>query len=344
MKSVVCHGPKDLRIEQTELSGVGPEDVLIGIEAGGICGSDLHYFNHGGFGTVRIKEPMVLGHEVSGRILEIGSAVSNVKVGDLVAVSPSRPCGHCEYCQKAQFNHCLNMRFYGSAMPFPHIQGAFSQKIVAMQSQCHVLPSHTNPFEAACAEPFSVALHAIKQAGALAGKRVLVTGSGPIGALVVASAKLHGALEVVVTDVMDETLKCSLAMGADQAINVATNAEQLKGFSANKGYFDVVIECSGNQQAMVSAFEVIRPQGRMVQLGLGGEVSLPQNMIVSKEIQIRGSFRFHEEFAWAAKLIGEKRINLTPLLTATYPMEDAVSAFEKASDRTKAMKVHLAFT
>ena len=343
MKSVVCHGANDLRIEETTLPAIGAHDVLVQVEAGGICGSDLHYFNHGGFGAIRIKEPMILGHEVAGRVQSIGAEVTNVKIGDLVAVSPSRPCGECEYCRKAMYNQCMDMRFYGSAMRMPHIQGAFSQQLVAMASQCHALPDHVSPFEAACAEPFSVGLHAVNRAGSLIGKRLLITGSGPIGAMAVIAARLHGAMEIVVTDIVDETLKKAMEVGADRVINVAKNPEHLAAYSANKGSFDVVIECSGNQAAILAALDVIRPQGRMIQLGLGGDISLPQNVIVAKEIELCGSFRFHEEFAWAVHLIGSGRVPLKPLLTGTYALEDAVTAFEIASDRTKSMKVQLSF-
>src|SRR5512145_195287 len=125
MKAVVIHAAKDLRIEDRETQAPGTGQVEIQIEAGGICGSDLHYYNHGGFGTVRLREPMILGHEVAGTVKALGDGVSTLAVGDRVAVSPSRPCGSCDYCQRGQQNHCLNMRFYGSAMPMPHIQGAF---------------------------------------------------------------------------------------------------------------------------------------------------------------------------------------------------------------------------
>jgi L-idonate 5-dehydrogenase len=131
MKAIVIHAAKDLRIEERTAEAAGPGQVEIALEAGGICGSDLHYFNHGGFGTVRLKEPMILGHEVAGRVTALGAGVSSLAVGDRVAVSPSRPCNTCHYCLKGQQNQCLNMRFYGSAMPFPHIQGAFRQSLVA---------------------------------------------------------------------------------------------------------------------------------------------------------------------------------------------------------------------
>jgi L-idonate 5-dehydrogenase len=131
MKSIVIHAAKDLRIEETAPQPLGAGQVEIRLATGGICGSDLHYFNHGGFGAIRLREPMVLGHEVSGHITALGQGVTGLALGQLVAVSPSRPCHQCSYCQKAMFNHCLNMRFYGSAMPFPHIQGAFRQVLVA---------------------------------------------------------------------------------------------------------------------------------------------------------------------------------------------------------------------
>src|SRR4051812_5203002 len=137
MRAVVIHAAKDLRIEERETETAGPGEVEVAIEAGGICGSDLHYYHHGGFGTVRLREPMILGHEVAGRVTALGDGVEGVAVGDRVAVSPSRPCSACDYCLAGLPNQCLNMRFYGSAMPFPHIQGAFRERLVARASQCH---------------------------------------------------------------------------------------------------------------------------------------------------------------------------------------------------------------
>ncbi|WP_430259546.1 L-idonate 5-dehydrogenase [Neorhizobium sp. IRS_2294] len=343
MKAVVIHAAKDLRIEEREVEALRPGQVEVAIEAGGICGSDLHYYQHGGFGTIRVREPMILGHEVAGTIKALGEGVSGLAVGDRVAVSPSRPCNACEYCLKGQQNHCLNMRFYGSAMPMPHIQGAFRQRLVAESYQCHKVAEGVSINEAAMAEPFAVTLHAVSRAGALTDKRVLVTGCGPIGALAIIAARAHGAREIVVTDVMDTVLNKALEIGADRVINVANNPEGLSAYSANKGHFDVQFEASGNERAVRSGLEVLRPRSTLVQLGLGGDVSIPQNMVVSKEIEMKGTFRFHEEFGLAVALINKRRVDLKPLLTGTFPLEDAITAFQTAGDRSKSMKVQLSF-
>lgn len=343
MKAVVIHAAKDLRIEQRTEDPVGPGQVAIAVEAGGICGSDLHYYNHGGFGTVRVREPMILGHEVAGAVKALGEGVSGLTIGDRVAVSPSRPCSHCEFCLRGQQNHCLNMRFYGSAMPMPHIQGAFRQSLVAEQWQCHKIGKDVSMNEAALAEPFAVTLHAVARAGSLTGKRVLVTGCGPIGALAIISARAHGAREIVATDLMDAVLKKALEVGADRVINVTTDHDAIEAYSANKGYFDVQFEASGNERAVRSGLEVLRPRSVLVQLGLGGDIAIPQNTIVAKEIEMKGTFRFHEEFGLAVDLINARRVDLKPLLSGVFPLDDAVAAFEAAGDRSRSMKVQLSF-
>ncbi|MDO9416110.1 L-idonate 5-dehydrogenase [Pararhizobium sp.] len=343
MKSVVIHAAKDLRIEETDPGTAGSGQVEIAIEAGGICGSDLHYYNHGGFGAIRLREPMILGHEIAGTIKVLGAGVSGLAVGDRVAVSPSRPCNACDYCLKGLQNQCLNMRFYGSAMPMPHIQGAFRQRLVAESWQCHKVADGVSINEAAFAEPFAVTLHAVNRAGSLLGKRVLVTGCGPIGALCILAARAHGAEEIVATDVMDAVLDKARQIGADRTINVATDGDKLSAYSANKGYFDVMFEASGNERAVRSGLEVLKPRGILMQLGLGGDVSIPQNLVVSKEIDMRGTFRFHEEFALAVDLINRRRVDVTQLLTSIFDLKDAVAAFEAAGDRSRSMKVQLSF-
>lgn len=343
MRAVVIHAERDLRVEQQEVGRPGPGQVLIQIERGGICGSDLHYFNHGGFGAVRLREPMILGHEVAGHILELGAGVEGLATGDLVAISPSRPCGHCRYCLEGKTNHCLNMRFYGSAMPFPHIQGAFREHLVADASQC-VIANGLTAAEAACAEPLSVCLHATRQAGEMLGKRVLVTGSGPIGALTIAAARRAGAAEIVATDMADFPLQHATTAGADLTINVSRAADQLAAFSGEKGYFDVAFECSGAPQALASAIGVLRPRSTVVQVGMGGDATIPLQQVTVKELALKGTFRFHEEFAVAVELMRKRLIDVRPLITHTMPLEAADAAFRLATDRSQAMKIQLDFT
>ena len=340
---LVIHAPDDLRLEEQDAGEIGPGQVLVKVGMGGICGSDLHYFHNGGFGTVRIKEPMVLGHEVAGTVVAVAPGVDSVRIGDKVAVNPSRPCGACKFCLEGLPNQCLEMRFYGSAMRTPHVQGAFRNMLLCEATQCVKVAEHVPLRLAALAEPFSVGLHGVSRAGPLLGKRVLVSGCGPIGVLAIAAARAHGAAEVTATDVVDEPLAIARAMGADNAINVAQDKAWVSRYSADKGTFDVMLECSGNERALRDGLEVMRPRGVVVQLGLGGDVSIPQNMVVAKELSICGSFRFHAEFALAVRLINEGRVDLSPVVSHTFPMQQAREAFELASDRQRAMKVLIDF-
>lgn len=343
MDALVIHAPGDLRVEAIETPPLGDRQLRVKVSAGGICGSDLHYFQHGGFGTVRIQEPMVLGHEVAGRITAIGEAVCDFVPGERIAISPSRPCGLCRYCQEGLQNHCLDMRYYGSAMRTPHVQGAFRQEIVVEAWQAHRLADSVSDQEGAMVEPLSVALHAARRAGPLLGKRVLVTGCGPIGALLVIAARRAGAAQVVVTDIGEFALRKALQVGADEAINTAQQPDALQRFHADKGHFDVLFEASGNEQALRGALDALRPRAVLVQVGLGGEMKLPMNVLVAKEFDLRGAFRFHEEFAIAVELLNKGLVDVKPLISATVPYRDASRAFKLAADRSQAMKVVLSF-
>jgi L-idonate 5-dehydrogenase len=343
MKAIVIHAARDLRIEQRAIAAPGPGAVRVRLAVGGVCGSDLHYYNHGGFGAIRLREPMILGHEVSGHVDALGEGVSGLAIGQLVAVSPSRPCGRCRYCAEGLRNHCLDMRFYGSAMPFPHVQGAFQEVLVAEAGQC-VPADGLSPGEAAMAEPLAVTLHATVRAGGMLGKRVLVTGCGPIGVLSILAARRAGAVEIVATDLSTFTLGIARAAGADRTINMADEPDALAGYSANKGWFDVLYECSGAEKALTAGIGAMRPRGVILQLGLGGDMTLPMMAITAKELELRGSFRFHEEFAVAVGLMRAGLIDVKPLITHTMPLEDAEAAFRVASDRSRAMKAQIAFS
>ena len=341
MKAIVIHAPHDLRVQDFSLPHAEPGagEVSIRMAAGGICGSDLHYYHHGGFGIVRVREPMALGHEASGFIEAVGPGVSGLKVGDLVAVNPSRPCNNCPNCQAGLRMHCFDMRFNGSAMRMPHEQGLFRECIAIEAERAIPMPTGISPEQAALYEPFAVCLHAASHAGDLQGKTVLVSGCGPIGILSIVAAKLGKAARILATDITRHSLDMAARMGASDCFDVADGMEALAPFAEGKGQVDVVFECSGNPKAMAGAIALLRPRGRMVLVGLGGDAPIPINTIVAKELQIFGTFRFDREFAEAARLIGQKLVDLAPILSAAYPMSEARAAFEHAGDRTRATKV-----
>lgn len=344
MEALVIHSPGDLRVEEFPTAEISSGQVRVRIRTGGICGSDLHYYQHGGFGAIRIQQPMVLGHEVAGVVEAVSPDVTQVTVGTRVAVNPSHPCGLCRFCQLGLQNHCLDMRYFGSAMRMPHVQGAFRQQIVVGAAQAYPLADGVSDAEGAMAEPLAVALHAVNRAGPLLGRKVLVTGCGPIGAMLVIAARRAGATHVVATDIMDQPLRKVQKLGADEVINVGSTPDALAQFGLDKGQFDVMFEASGNDRAMRTGFDVLRPRGVLVQVGLSGnEMTLPFNMVVAKEFDIRGAFRFHEEFGVAVDLINKGLVDLSPLVSATLPYRDAGRAFALAADRSQSMKVILSF-
>ena len=343
MKALKIHGAMDLRIEDFHLEELTPNQVEISVAMGGICGTDLHYYKHGGFGQIKLKEPMVLGHEVSGHISKLGSKVTDLTIGQLVSVSPSRPCNDCEFCLEGSQNHCLNMKFYGSAMPFPHIQGAFRETLIAEDYQC-IPADDLSAGEAAMAEPLAVCLNAINKAGNIFGKKVLITGSGPIGTLCVLSARRAGAEKIVVTDISNNALGFSKTSGADEIINTLTNYNELEQYQIGKGSFDVAIECSGSASGINDAIKSLKPKGTLIQLGLGGDILMPLVSVTTKELNIKGSFRFHSEFELAVKLMQKKLIDVNPLITHKIPFENAKQGFSIALDeKENSMKVHLKF-
>jgi L-idonate 5-dehydrogenase len=345
MDTRICrlHGQNDIRIETEAVADPGPGEVLVAIGAGGICGSDLHYYQHGGFGPIRVREPIILGHEAAGTVIALGPDVTGPVVGTRVAINPSEPCHACRFCELGQYNHCLEMLFRGSAMRMPHVQGLFRDRIVVKAGQCVPVAEGISLTEAACSEPLAVCLHARAQAGDLAGARVLVTGAGPIGVLCAALAAEAGAAEVVVTDMQDVPLQAAAAMGATRTFNVRTDPEAMQGYAEGKGHFDVAFECSAAPSAIQGALTTLHPRGTLVQVGVGGETPVPLNLLVSKEIVFRGTHRFHPEFEQAAAMISDRRIDLTPMISPSFPMQDAKAAFETAGDRSRAVKVHLTF-
>lgn len=349
METRICrlHGQNDLRVETIPLVGPGPGEVLVAVGAGGICGSDLHYWQDGGFGPIRVQEPIILGHEAAGTIVSLGAGVQGLRAGDVVALNPSHPCGTCAQCRAGHRQHCLTMRFKGSAMRVPHEQGMFRDRIAIGAAQCHVIAPGVSMAAAACAEPLAVCLRALGRArdriGGLRGKRVLVTGAGPIGALCVALAARDGAAEVVATDLQDATLAVARQMGATATVNVRTDPAALDPWLTDKGQFDLTFECSAAAPAIRQAIAATRPMGTIIQVGVTGDTPIPLNLLVGKEIGLIGTHRFDAEFGQAVGLINAGALPLDRMVTQSFPLADAARAFAAAADRSRAVKVQLVF-
>ena len=218
MKAVVVHGANDLRIDQRPDPVAGPGEVVLDVEWGGICGSDLSYWRHGASGTAALKAPLVLGHEVAGRIAHLGAGVQHLEVGQPVTVHPAELVGDGVLPDRlrGRTNLYPRIRYFGSAAFDPHTDGGFSELKLVRASQVRPLPDGVDTLHGALAEPLAVALHAVGRAGPLVGRDVLVNGAGPIGSLVTAAAKHAGARTVTATDISAGSLQIAKAMGADR--------------------------------------------------------------------------------------------------------------------------------
>lgn len=336
------YAANDLRVLDVETPEPGPGEVLVRLGAAGICGSDMHYYFHGGVGSFRIREPLTPGHEASGVVAAVGAGVTRVRPGQRIAINPSRPCGQCPGCREGRENLCSNMRFLGSASVFPHMQGMFREYFTMPQQQCVPVDSDVSMQEIAMSEPLSVALHSVHRAGDLLGKSVLVTGSGTIGCMMVVAARLAGARRIAVTDVVDHPLSVARAVGADEAVRIDRLAEGTK-LSERIGEPDVAFEVSGAPQALATCLETVRRGGVIVQVGtLPVEgMHLLANLVMQRELDLRGSFRFGNVFEHAVAAIAARRVDLRPVISASHPLAQAEEAIKLARDKTRSMKIHL---
>jgi L-idonate 5-dehydrogenase len=341
-RAVVLHGARDLRVEERAADPLAEGRVLVRFGAGGICGSDLHYFAHGKTGNFVVTEPLILGHEIAGEVVEVvGSAAeSGLKVGDRVAVNPSRFCGKCRPCREGRPNLCEAIFFMGSASRTPHMQGGFAETIVADPVQCFAVPAHVPVSHAALAEPLSVCLHAVARAEPVQGRPVAVVGAGPIGLLVLLVCRWRGAGSTSVVDIAPAPLSHATRLGADRVVD-ASDPAALGAFKDDSP--EVVFEASGSPAALASSLEIVRRGGTVVQIGnlAGGPLPIPGNLIMSKELDVKGSFRFGDEFGTAVRLIADGIIDVGALITAELPLAEAKEAFALAGDRSRSIKVML---
>ena len=337
-RAATLYGAKDLRLEDRELAPLAPGFVRVRFAAGGICGSDMHYFSHGRIGNFIATSPLVLGHEVAGTVEETGQGVTGVAVGDRVAVNPSRWCGHCPRCLEGRRNLCENIYFMGSASKTPHMQGGFATLFDAIPAQCIPIPDAT-PFEAAAlSEPLAVCLHAVNR-GNVAGRHVAIIGAGPIGLLTLLAARMKGASETTMVDLAEAPLDFATRLGADRVVDLSKDGEGLTKIPAP----DVVIEAAGAPPALEGAIGAVRRGGTVVLLGSlpGGSFPAPVNPIMAKELDVVGSFRFDREFEEAVRLIAEGNIDVLSIVTARRPLAQVNDAFALALDRSQSVKVVL---
>ncbi|MGW2524297.1 L-idonate 5-dehydrogenase [Streptomyces sp. NPDC001617] len=341
MRAVVAHGAGDLRLEERPVPQPGPGEVAVDILYGGICGSDLHYWRHGAVGDFRLREPLVLGHEIVGRVRAAGPGTQAPSPGTPVAVHPLASCGMCRQCLAGRRNTCLDTGYLGSAARNPHVQGGFAEVLVAPEERVLPLPEGLDLRLAAVAEPAAVAWHAVRQAGDVRGKRVLVTGAGPIGCLVVAALRAAGAGEITVTDVHEAPLAVAKQVGADAAVRIgATEQDELQELAA-----DIAIESSGNPAGLRTCVYGVDRGGLVVGLGLlpPGDTPVAANAVITRELRLVGSFRFDNELGEVLRALADGRLQADPVVTSVLPVARTGEAFELAADPARSCKVLLDF-
>jgi L-idonate 5-dehydrogenase len=335
MRAVTVHGAGDLRVDDVPVPEAGPGTALVDIVYGGVCGSDLHYYHRGAVGDFTLREPLVVGHEVVGRV----RSAPGWEPGTPVAVHPATPCDRCPECLSGRRNICRDTRYLGSAARFPHIQGGFRDVLAVPVGQLRAVPEGVDLRLAAVAEPLAVATHAVGRAGEVRGRRCLVTGAGPIGALTVAVLAARGAAEIVVSDLAPAALAVARAVGATHTVLASDLADDPAVVDV-----DVAVEASGSAPGLTAAINATRRGGTVVQLGLlpPGTTPFPGNLLVTREVELRGAFRFDHELDEALALLAGG-LPVAPVITHEMAVEDAVAAFDTAGDRAVASKVLLHF-
>ena len=342
MNACVLYDKQDMRLEDRSQPELGDLDVRIEIKVAGICGSDLHYYQHGKVAAFSLKEPLVLGHEACGEIVEVGKK-STLTPGDRVVINPGLVCGSCKYCLRGQENLCRDIKFMGSASYFPHIQGTFQETVVVQERQCHIVRNDTAYQVLAFAEPLSVALHAVHRAGNLFNQRVLIIGSGAIGLLVASLARLSGAAFVAITDILDYPLQVAQKLGVDECVNAQHDTEVIASWQQEPNSFPIVIEATGTYKGFEAALSSASPGGKVVEVGIfpGGQSEIPFSHAFAKELDILFVLRQNLQFSPAVDMLAEGKLDPLPLLSASFAFNDFEQAFALARDKSKAIKVQL---
>lgn len=319
-----------VEVEERPIPRPGPGEVLVAIGSVGVCGSDLHYYEHGRIGPYVVDAPLVLGHEAGGTVAAVGSDVASLEVGQRVSIEPGVPCRDCAQCLAGRYNLCPRIRFFAT----PPVDGAFAEFVVMPESFVYPIPDSLSDDAAGLLEPLSVGVWACMRAGVGPQSRVLVTGAGPIGLIAAQTARAYGAAEVWITDVNPHRLAVAAELGFT-AIDVSATPLSEAGVEA-----DVLFECSGNEQATNDAIRAVGRAGRVVLVGMGGdELRLPLSYIQDREITMTGAFRYANTWPTAISLAASGRVQLNRLVTGHYGLEDVEHALTASRRDPATLKV-----
>ena len=318
-------------------------EVLVKLEYVGICGSDLHYYADGKIGNYIVKPPFVLGHEAGGTVVEVGKAVSHLKIGDRVALEPGKTCGSCEYCKQGKYNLCPDVVFFAT----PPIDGVFQEYVAHVADLCFKLPDNVSTLEGALIEPLSVGFHAAGQGEAKVGQRALVFGAGCIGLVTTMALKAMGVSEVYVSDVLDSRLQKALEIGADAVINSKDEKlyKRILEFTNGEGA-DLAIDTSGNESAVNGAMECVKKGANIVLVGYScsGKMNLNISLALDKEITFKTVFRYRHVYPIAIRAVSEGKINLKSIVTDVFELDDIQRAMDMSiQEKSKIVKavVHI---
>ncbi|PHK49667.1 NAD(P)-dependent alcohol dehydrogenase [Staphylococcus edaphicus] len=339
MNISLLNKPLDMEIREVKVPQIGATDVLVKVMAVGVCGSDVHYYEHGRVGEFVVEKPLILGHECSGIVAAIGSEVTNFKVGDRVAIESGIPCGECEYCKSGQYNLCPDVSFLAT----PPIDGAFSQYISHPEGFLFHIPDALSYEEATLNEPFSVGIQACKRASVQPGSTIVIMGMGPVGLMAVVAAKAFGATKIIVSDLEKIRLDEALKLGATHAINIKEEdvSERIDEITEGKGAH-YAFETAGNPTALQNALSVLNNGGTLAIVGLPQQENIELNIpfIANHEINIVGIFRYANTYNMGIEMLTSTTADLKTMFTDTYDLNQAKEAMEQArTNKSGSLKV-----
>jgi L-iditol 2-dehydrogenase len=330
-RAAVLHAPGDLRVADRPRPEPGAQEVLVEIAAVGVCGSDVHYYEHGRIGSHVVEAPMVLGHEPSGIVTQVGSGVTRHRVGDRVTLEPGVPDLVCEQCRAGRYNLCPSVRFFAT----PPIDGAFARFVTINEAFAYALPEDLTLEQGALMEPLSVGVWACHKGGVGPGSRVLVSGAGPIGNLAAQVALAAGATEVVVTDISAHRLDVAAQVGATRVLDVSSSPLAESGVEV-----DVLLECSGHPAALVDGIRALAPAGTAVVVGMGPDedATVPLSLIQNRELWLTGTFRYANTYPTAIALAAQGRVDLEIIMTGRYGLDETEAALRAPREDPMAIK------